>query len=98
MAYLQPKTRTFIELMLITIFLQSQRNSKGGRDERAVVDIFMQATDMPQLARGLRYFIKKIVSKTDVAGGKAERETVRWGCRVAGNALRAIDMLKPAEE
>ncbi|KAI9762734.1 MAG: suppressor of glycerol defect [Geoglossum simile] len=98
LAYLQPKTRTFVELMLITVFLQSQRNSKGGRDEGAVVDVFMQVTGMPQLARGLGYFVKKVVSKTDVAGGKVERDTVRWGCRIAGNALRAIEMSKPAEE
>jgi nucleolar MIF4G domain-containing protein 1 len=83
--------------MLITILLQSQRDSKGRRDERAVVDIFMQAAGMPQLARGLRNFVKEVVSKTDVAGGKIERDAVRWGCRVAGNALRAIEMSKPAE-
>ncbi|KAH0542081.1 hypothetical protein FGG08_003461 [Glutinoglossum americanum] len=92
LAYLQEKTCTFVELMLITIFLQSQRNLKSGRDERAIVDIFMQVKDVPQIIKGLTYFLKKVVSKTDVAGGRLEKHTVRWGCKVAGDTLRAIEM------
>jgi len=95
---LQPKTRTFVELVFITIFLQSQRKSESGRDEGAVVGVFMQVMGMPQVARGLRHFVKKVVSKTDVAGGKGERETVRWGCKIAGNALRAIEASKATGE
>lgn len=30
------------------------------------------------MARGLQYFIKKVVSKADITGGKSERDTVRW--------------------
>jgi nucleolar MIF4G domain-containing protein 1 len=92
LAYLQTKTRTFIELLLITIFLQSQRNSENGRDERAVVEVFMQVKGVPQMAKGLIYFLKKVVSKTDVAGGKMEKNTVRWGCKVAGDTLRRIEL------
>ncbi|KAH0566386.1 hypothetical protein GP486_000208 [Trichoglossum hirsutum] len=91
LAYLQPKTRAFIELLLITIFLRSQRNSESGRDERAIVDVFMKVRGMPQVARSLRYFLKRVVSKTDVVGEKAEKDTVQWGCRVAGDILRAIE-------
>ncbi len=42
------------------------------------------------LARGIQYFLKKVVSKTDVAGGKSERDTVRWGCKVAAAVLQRI--------
>jgi nucleolar MIF4G domain-containing protein 1 len=57
----------------------------------------MQVRGVPQMAIGLMYFLRRVVSKTDVAGGKAEKDTVRWGCRVAGDALRKIEMDKVAE-
>lgn len=62
------------------------------------MDIFMKTNDTPQVARGLQYFLKKIVSKTDVAGGRAEQETVRWACKVAGDALTVIASTKVSEE
>ncbi|KAI9779678.1 MAG: suppressor of glycerol defect [Peltula sp. TS41687] len=93
-AYLQTKTRTFVELLLITIILLSQRqagiSSHKQRDEKSLVDMFVKVGDHPSLARGLQFFLKTVVSKTDVAGGKAEKETVRWGCKVAGNVLTSI--------
>ncbi|KAL2358413.1 hypothetical protein BJ546DRAFT_1023096 [Cryomyces antarcticus] len=82
-AYLQPKTKTFMEVLFVTVILQTQKQSTGGRSERALLDVVMNVKDAPAMARGLQYFLKKVVSKADVAGSKAERETVRWGCRVA---------------
>ncbi len=54
------------------------------------METFLKVRETPQVARGLQYFLKKVVSKTDVAGGRAEGETVRWACKVAGDALAAI--------
>ena len=97
LTYLQSKTKTFLEVMIITIFLQSQKQLKSGRDEEAVVNIFTKVKDLPQLTRGLQYLLKKVVGKTDIAGGKEEKATVKWACKVAGDTLEAwvaIDTVK----
>ena len=90
LAYLQPKTRTFVELLLISVILHSQQGSSSKRDEKPIMEVFLLSKDNPNLARGLRYFLRKVVSKTDVAGGKQDRETVVWGCKVAADALRVV--------
>lgn len=43
--------------------------------------------DNLQMVKGLHRFLKKTVSKTDIAGTKADEETVKWGCRVARDAI-----------
>ena len=89
-AYLPEKLRHFAELLLITVILQSQEKSKRSRDEKSLMEIFLTPKEMPDMARGLRYFLKRVVSKTDIVGSKEEQETVRWGCRVARDTLKAI--------
>lgn len=61
----------------------------ASRDEESVIRIFTQANDKPEMAKGLRYFLKT-VSRTDIAGTEADKETVKWGCKVARSALDAI--------
>ncbi|KAL8915521.1 MAG: hypothetical protein Q9171_000086 [Xanthocarpia ochracea] len=73
--YLQPKTSIFVELMIIAIILHSQKGMGGSRDESKVIEIFVQANRNTGLARGLQRFLRKTVSKTDVAGSKADNET-----------------------
>jgi nucleolar MIF4G domain-containing protein 1 len=90
MSYLQPKTKTFVEVLFITIFLHSQRQAEDKRDEQAVVNIVLKAKDAPQLVRGLLYFVKKVVSKTDIAGGKAEKATVKWASKLSADILAAL--------
>ncbi|KAL8854013.1 MAG: hypothetical protein Q9221_001136 [Calogaya cf. arnoldii] len=62
----------------------------GSRDESRLIQTFVQANGNAGLAQGLQRFLKKTVSTTDVAGTKADNETVRWGCRVARHALDAV--------
>lgn len=76
--------------MMIAIILHSQKGVGGSRDESKVIETFVQANGNPGLAQGLQLFLKKTVSQTDVAGTKADNETVKWGCRVARNALDAV--------
>lgn len=52
--------------------------------------IFLKTKDVPDLAAGLRYFLKRVVSKTDIAGSQHDVETVQWGCKVASDVLKAI--------
>ncbi|KAI9707148.1 MAG: suppressor of glycerol defect [Candelina mexicana] len=94
LAYLQPRTKTFIELLLITVITHSQRQSGTKRDEKPLLDIVMKVKDSPQMARGLQYFLKKVVSKTDVTNGDEDKATVRWGCRIAVDALTVIASAK----
>lgn len=89
LSYLQPKTKTFLEVLFISILLQSQK-AKSGRDEQAVANIFSKAKDTPQLIRSLQYFMKKVVAKTDIAGGKDEKAIVKWACKVAVDTLDAL--------
>jgi nucleolar MIF4G domain-containing protein 1 len=98
LSYLQPKTKTFMEVLFITILLQCQRQSGSRRDEQAVVNIFAKSTDNPQLLRGLQYFLNKIVAKTDIAGGKDDKATVKWACKVAGDSLYALVVIDTAKD
>lgn len=96
---MQPKSRTFVELLIITIILRSQKdNNTGSRDKESVARIFVQAIDKPELAKGLQFFLKKTVSKTDIAGNQADKEMVKWGCKVARDVLKATDIARAVEE
>ena len=68
------------------------------RNEEPLVKIFVKAKDVPQLASGLRFFLKKVISKTDVAGSRQDSETVRWGCKVAGDVLKVIASSQVVDE
>lgn len=83
--------------MLITVIVHSQQGSENGRNEKPLMSIFLRLEHAPQLARGLQYFLKKVVSKTDVAGSRTDKETVKWGCKVTGNVLMAIASSKVAD-
>ncbi|XMA13903.1 hypothetical protein WAI453_006694 [Rhynchosporium graminicola] len=89
-SYLQAKTKIFMEVFFITVLLQCQRQAENKRDVQALRHVLGQARDTPALIRGLQYFLKKVVSKTDIAGGEEEKDTVRWACKVAGDTLKDL--------
>ncbi len=76
--------------MLITAIIHSQQDSGQSRNEKALMEIFLKPKEISEMAGGLRYFLKKVVSKTDVAGSKVDNETVKWGCKVASDALSVM--------
>jgi len=92
LAYLPGELQHFVELLLITVILKSQSNSNGSRDEKSLIHIFLKPKEMPDMARGMQYFLKKVVSKTDIAGNEEDRQTVKWGCKVARDTLKAISV------
>ncbi|KAH8661372.1 hypothetical protein BGZ60DRAFT_530328 [Tricladium varicosporioides] len=98
LVYLRPKTKIFMEVLFITILLQSQRGSETKRDEQAVVSIISRVKNTPQLVTGLQYLLRKVVRKTDIAGGKEEKATVRWACKIAGNTLEALVAVDTAKD
>ena len=98
LVFLQPKTRTFLEILIITAILHSQQDSNGGKNKKALLSIFLQPKEIHQMAAGLQYFLKKVVRKTDVAGSKSDKETVKWACGVACDALTALVRETVADE
>lgn len=95
-AYLQPNTKTFVELLLISVIQQSQKQKSKkkkkdaeAKDEKALMEIFLRTRDTPHIVKGLIYFVKKVVAKTDIVPEK-EIGLVRWGCRVAVDALKVV--------
>ncbi|CAD6564653.1 MAG: suppressor of glycerol defect [Alectoria sarmentosa] len=90
LAYLQTKTRTFVEILIITTIVHSQQGLDESRNEKVLLDICLEPKEMPEMASGLRYFLTKVVSKTDVAGSKVDQATVKWGCKVACHALSVM--------
>ncbi|MCJ1435402.1 suppressor of glycerol defect [Xylographa pallens] len=95
LVYLPTQTRTFVELFLVTCILDSQRNHSDHRHEKPLLDIFLKLKDHPDLLTGMQYFLKKVVSRTDVASSKQDRGTVKWACKVIDRGLR--DMASPVE-
>ncbi|KAJ5885187.1 hypothetical protein N7495_009697 [Penicillium taxi] len=98
-AYLQPKTKTFVEVLIISIIQQSQKKAqkknKGSadepvKDEESLMQVFLRVQDTPHIAKGLIYFIRKIVAKSDIVASEKEQKLVRWGCNVAVDALKAV--------
>ena len=103
-AYLGPKTKIFVELLIITIIQQSQkRKQKENRkmknkqhhsdddkyDTKTLMDVFLHTNEVPQIVKGLIFFVRKVIAKTDVVSGK-DLKLVRWGCKVAVDALTIV--------
>jgi nucleolar MIF4G domain-containing protein 1 len=107
-AYMQPKTKTFVELLMISIILQSQKQTKKskkskksksnpdtgddfGFDEKPLVEIFMRTRDTPQIVKGCIFFLRKVVAWTDIVASEKEAKMVKWGVRVAVDALKVVE-------
>ena len=90
LAYLQQKGRIFVELLLITVMVESQQGEKDKRDETAIMKIFLRPKEMPEMANGLHYFIKKVLRKSQIAGSEADCAIVKWGCNVVADALATM--------
>ncbi|KAF2134664.1 dihydrolipoyl dehydrogenase [Dothidotthia symphoricarpi CBS 119687] len=84
--YLQPKTKTFIEIMLVTAILESQKGVKGKRESKRLLEVFVNVDQAPEMIAGLQFFVKKVVRKTDIVEG-GEKETVKWGCKAIMDML-----------
>ncbi|GAQ39307.1 suppressor of glycerol defect [Aspergillus tubingensis] len=99
-AYLQPKSKAFVELLLISVIQQSQKQKKkkskskskdeDEQDEKALLEIFLRARETPQIVKGLIFFLRKVVAKTDIVPSGKELKVVKWGCKVAVDALKVV--------
>lgn len=78
--YLQKKTRDFVEVMLVNVLLECQAQERPGE---AIAKVFGGVEAAPDLAMGLQYFLKNVVRKSDLAGGKKNTKLLKEGCKMA---------------
>jgi nucleolar MIF4G domain-containing protein 1 len=95
--YLQPRTKTFVEVLLVTVILETQKGSKETRKETPLLQTFVEVDQAPEMVAGLQFFLKKVVSKTDIVE-KAEKETVRWACKSVMQVLNRVLAASTMEE
>lgn len=88
--YLKTKTKTLIEVLLVTIMTESQKRHKEQRDEKALLNIFINVDSATEMIGGLQYFLKKVVSRTDITVNKKEKETVKWACKTVMGMLERL--------
>lgn len=79
--YLRPKTRDFVEVMLITLF--QELKAAGGKPTK----VFSAVADMEGLSKGLQWFLRKKVRKSDLLASKKDMRRVKQGCDEAIEAL-----------
>ncbi|KAH8887090.1 hypothetical protein GQ53DRAFT_657049 [Thozetella sp. PMI_491] len=95
--YLQAKTRSFVEMMLITALLDCYSEGQDS-GQTAVAKVFMTAKDNSELVRGLQWFLRKVVRKSDLVRGKSNATTVKLGCSTAGAVLdKLMGNIEPEE-
>lgn len=87
--YLQPKTKTFVEVLLVTTILESQKGSKDKRDSKALLEIFVEVDQAPEMIAGLQFFLKKVVHKSAIVE-KGEKETLLWGTKAVMDMLTRV--------
>ena len=78
-----------------TVGLGDGATANYGHSEIPLRNVFLQTRDTPQMVRGLLYFVRKVVAKTDVVGSERDRNVVKWGCKVSANALKAVSDTEP---
>ncbi|PWW79344.1 hypothetical protein C7212DRAFT_340240 [Tuber magnatum] len=87
-AYLQDKTKTFLELMFVTAFLQTLGQESG--TEESLKRVLVKIKENPALVRGVLFFLKKHVKGTDVVTDKAEEAAVARGVRFSSRLLESF--------
>jgi nucleolar MIF4G domain-containing protein 1 len=95
--YLQPNTKTFVEVMLVTAMLESQKVSKEKRNNKALLEVFVEVDQAPEMIAGLQYYVKKAVTKTEIVD-KGEKETVKWACKAVLEMLTRVLATTTLEE
>ncbi|KAK0611142.1 hypothetical protein B0T14DRAFT_321505 [Immersiella caudata] len=83
--YLQKMTKAFVEVMLITVFQECQASENGVK--AAVTSVFKAAEGNPEFGRGLQWFLRKVVGKTDLAGSKSDTQKLKAACKIAEKTL-----------
>lgn len=81
-AYLQAKTKSFLEVIMSTVFKQLSKGAKEASDEQTRLEngisaLLMRAKEHTQVISGLQYFLSKEADLENIASSKSERRTMR---------------------
>ena len=79
-----------MEILLSTTILHTHQSSDQSKNEKVLLDVFLKAKEIAEMASGLRYFLRKVVSKADITASEMDGAIVKWGCKVACDALSAM--------
>lgn len=106
MALRSEKVKVWLEVFFITVISESSKDPSNStvmaeesgkrayvKNEEKLLRVFLNDKALrgeSNVGRGVRWFLGKVVRKTDIAGGKEERDIVRWGCKVLGDALQGL--------
>jgi nucleolar MIF4G domain-containing protein 1 len=74
----------FMELFFVNFFLLLRKKSKK------INSLFARTAENPDLMKGLLWFLKKKVVKTDLAGGDKENKKVRDAAKEAVGFLKGL--------
>ena len=67
-----------------------QRGADKDTNEKMLLEVFLRPKEIPEMANGLRYFLRKVVSKTDIVGSEIDRAVIEWACEVVHDALLVV--------
>ncbi|KAL2423485.1 Suppressor of glycerol defect protein 1 [Exophiala dermatitidis] len=97
LAYVKEKTAMFVELLLIVIMTEAEKNSNSKKASTVLEKVFGRTVESPQVIRRLQFFIKNNVRSSDLVA-KGDRDAVKRGCKIALETLRRLDMVDTAME
>lgn len=84
LAYLKPRTRDLVEVMLMVMFLELRKaKSDAGK-------VFGPVAGMKRLSDGLQDFLKERLMKSDLFASKKDAKRVKKRCRAALEVLGAV--------
>lgn len=87
LTYLQPKIKSFVEVFLVTLFVDTYSKDTKEVSKQRIESIFTVCKEMPAMASGLRVFLKKTVKQSDLVRSSGEKRAVREGCKGAEKVL-----------
>ena len=87
--FLQPKTRTFLEILLTTVVVSCSGDRASG--QKSLQDVVFKAHEVPEMVSGLRYFIETVVARSEIVDGKTQRKLLSSGCKVALRTLARVE-------
>jgi nucleolar MIF4G domain-containing protein 1 len=94
---LQPKTKTFLEILLTTTFKQLAKRSKDESQDvtgldTAITALIMRAKDSPQVITGLQFFLSKQVDPEGLVSNNSERKVLKKALKTARLLLTQLSI------
>ncbi|KAH8844243.1 hypothetical protein MCOR27_007180 [Pyricularia oryzae] len=86
--YLKPKTKMLVEVILVTALLDFPCKNRAGADQ--VIRKMFTLPGKPEFARSLKYFMEKVMRKSELGGDKKRTKVLRRRENVAEEVLASL--------